>query len=153
MYPPLHLYIFLDDLEKVKECLKEGANPSDQDEYENTPLLLASWNERLDIIKFLVSKGANINHQNKCGASALTMASQRGYLDVVMYLISKGADINLRNGRGLSALDCAKFYIKTKVADYLRSLKGPLRLTYITLNVIDKTPISKEGLPEILFER
>ena len=50
--------------------IKRGANPDEQDEIGDTPLLLAAKNGHVDIVQELIRKGVNVNHRNHEGHDA-----------------------------------------------------------------------------------
>ena len=155
-------------LRTVKKCLEEkDVNINQQDRYGNTALFYASWPAvHLEIFKLLMQKGIGINIQNKDGDTALIWASGKRSFEVVKLLVEAGADINIRDRNGETALMRASGFWNVNVENYLTSLKGPLSLQHIVLNLIEKcncetntsdelcsSHISHKGLPDILFVR
>ena len=51
----------------VKYLIEKGANIEAKDEYQKTPLHMASNYGKTDVVKYLVSKGANKNAKDKYG--------------------------------------------------------------------------------------
>ena len=154
-------YAAIGNLQKVKEKIIKGMDPNIHLGNENTALMWAGKNGHLDVIEFLLSGGANINTQNEYGDTALVWAANCDRRCVVRFLISKGAIVDFPNKRGnaFPRLSSNTFplgitYLSRKYyREYLASLKGPLSLQYITLNLIEEKNISKDDLPDVLFVR
>jgi len=58
---PLLVAASHDDLAKVKQLLKAGANPNVRNKLDTTPLMEAAFNSNLEIIEALLDAGADPN--------------------------------------------------------------------------------------------
>ncbi|MEX1014028.1 MAG: ankyrin repeat domain-containing protein [Candidatus Paceibacterota bacterium] len=96
----LFLAIGNEDLEKIKNLVKNGANVNAVTEVSSrsslsnikTPLMLACDIRNLDIVKFLIDNGADVNARNKRGRNVLFLAAQdEENLEIVKLLVSNGA--------------------------------------------------------------
>lgn len=62
------------NLEKVKECIENGADVNAKDVWGKTALRSASQNGHFEIVKFLIENGADMNAKNKNNETALDYA-------------------------------------------------------------------------------
>jgi len=83
------------DLEKVKQCLAQGANPTCYDDRGYTPLHLAARQGHHDIALALLERGADSNVRDYFRYTPLHMAARYGHRDVVRILLQHGANPNL----------------------------------------------------------
>ncbi|SFJ75047.1 ankyrin repeat domain-containing protein [Thermoflavimicrobium dichotomicum] len=74
-----------------------GADLDCTNDFEETPLITAIWDERIDVVEFLLEQGVDVNHQDRDGNSALHVAAALGSEKLVQLLLSAGADVNLEN--------------------------------------------------------
>ena len=82
------------DLERVKECLANGADVNARGSYNETALMEAIFCGNEEVAKFLVEKGADVNAKDNDGFTALMEAVYRPRIDMCSLLILNGADIN-----------------------------------------------------------
>ena len=82
------------NLEIVKELLKEGADANMLDQFNCSPLMYACKNANLEMAKELIKKGANVNERDNYGVTPLMMSCKRHSLEIVKELIKQGASIN-----------------------------------------------------------
>lgn len=83
------------NLEDVREAIKEGV-PADQKDQLGTPaLVLAAESGHEEILSYLLRKGAGKNAMNRVGESAMARAARFGHGDIVDRLLSLKADPNL----------------------------------------------------------
>ena len=121
------------DIDKIKQCLANGADINFRDESGKTPLWFACnsndlWNTgnptHLETIKYLISKGADVNNIDNWRSTSLIWASVDGDLEVAKILVENGADMEIKGystGCGTPALIFALQYKRFEVANYLLS--------------------------------
>ena len=63
------------------------------DNFEESPLWIASRYGYFSIVEYLISHGADVNQSNTHGVSPVWITSKSGHLSTVKYLISHGADV------------------------------------------------------------
>ncbi|WP_341808246.1 ankyrin repeat domain-containing protein [Wolbachia endosymbiont (group E) of Neria commutata] len=82
------------NLDMVKECIANGADPNTKDDYGWTPLYVAAKHGHLDTVKYLIDeKNADFNVKEfGFRYTPLHLAAYNGKLDVAKYLVEKGAD-------------------------------------------------------------
>ncbi|MBM4222874.1 MAG: hypothetical protein FJ161_03645, partial [Gammaproteobacteria bacterium] len=95
---------------KALSILIQNNAPLDlQNQYGNTALIYAAYNDHTDIVTALITAGANPNLSNQGGNTALIYAAQNGHTAIVQSLIDKGANLNLQNKNGDTALILAAY--------------------------------------------
>ncbi len=85
------------DLPNIQNLLANGANVNAQDNYGYTPLLFATFHNRLEIIILLLENGADANIPDNSGNTPLLRATWRNNLEAIKILLAKGADPNIHN--------------------------------------------------------
>ena len=116
---PLHWAAYRDDLAKVDQLIRGGANVNAANDLGVTPLWSASLNGSEPIVKRLLDAGANPNLGLLSGETPLMAASRAGKTGVVDALLAKGANPNARGTRGQTALMWA---VAQKHADVVKRL-------------------------------
>ena len=101
---PLHWAAYQDDLAKVDQLIRAGANVNAANDIGATPLWAASVNGSAPIVKRLLDAGAKPNAALLSGESPLMAAARAGKLAAVDALLAKGANPNARGARGQTAL-------------------------------------------------
>lgn len=82
----------------IAELIKIGAGVDVKGEDGETPLFIATFQNREDVVKLLLSSGADINATStKRKDTPLHAAARLGYESMVQVLLKKGASINARN--------------------------------------------------------
>jgi len=90
----LHVTSTLGDLEIFSLLTKYNSNLEAVDNNGSTPLLTATWHDKINILKYLLNENVcRIDHQDKQGATALSIASQKGNYEIVNELLQHGAQI------------------------------------------------------------
>ena len=92
---PLHMAAANDGSSAtVKLLLDRGANPTERDNQQSTPLLAATAANDLASIKLLLEHGADPNDSNVAGITPLINAAGNGNLKAIEMLLARGADVN-----------------------------------------------------------
>ena len=93
--------------DKARELLNDpSVDVNMQDDYGNSPLLLAVLNNDVEMISILFErKDLNVNNQNHLGYSALILASTKGCVDAVKMLLSRDdVSVNLFDNDGSASI-------------------------------------------------
>src|SRR5436190_7749364 len=101
---PLHWAAYQDDLAKVDQLIRAGANVNAANDIGATPLWAASLNGSAPIVTRLLDAGAKPDAALLTGESPLMAAARAGKLAAVDALLAKGANPNARGARGQTAL-------------------------------------------------
>jgi serine/threonine protein kinase len=97
-------------IQLAKIIITNGVNVNAKDEYGNTPLHMAVYNENYELIDLLIRKGANINLLNKERKVPLHLAMDIGTPDsknntkLAAFLINRGASLKIYHPVGNSNL-------------------------------------------------
>ena len=79
---------------------------------------------------------------------------KEGNLQKVKEEVEQGVIINIQTEAGYTALIWAsRGYGNLDIVKFLNSLKGPLSLQHIILNLIEKENVPINSLPDVLFVR
>ena len=116
---PLHWAAYRDDLAKVDQLIRSGANVNAANDIGATALWAASLNGSASIVERLLAAGANPNAPLLSGETPLMVASRAGQTAAVAALLAKRADPNARGPRGQTALMWA---VAQKHSDVVRAL-------------------------------
>lgn len=92
------------DLATIRLLKELGADVNKGDNKGTTPLISASYRQRLDMIKLLAELGADVNKCNNSECSPLWYAASKNYCDMLILLKELGADVNKCNYNGYSPL-------------------------------------------------
>ena len=101
---PLHWAAYRDDLAKVEQLIRAGADVNAANDLGVTPLWAASLNGNSEIAKRLLDRGANPNTALLSGETPLMAAARAGKSDVVRELVARKAKLDARATRGQTAL-------------------------------------------------
>ena len=137
------------DLQEMKEALKNGADVNTRTESGQTVLhfvqdsalakliiekganvnlkehdfeMTPIYFHEIAIAQLLYKAGADINARAKKGITPLMWYTYSNYLDGIKFLIIKGAHINAVNGEDSTALDIAVRFEYAELAQYLKSV-------------------------------
>jgi len=116
---PLHWAAYQDDLAKVDQLIRSGANVNAANDIGATPLWAASVNGSAPIVTRLLDAGAKPDAALLSGESPLMAAARAGKLAAVDALLAKGANPNARGARGQTALMWAVAQMHTDVVKRL----------------------------------
>lgn len=103
----LSLGAITNDLNRVQEALKHGANANAPDQRTaQSPIMLAAHHGNLPMASLLLESGADVNDADVDADrnTALMYASGSGHQKVVTLLIESGANINAKNNFNQTAL-------------------------------------------------
>jgi ankyrin repeat protein len=64
------------------------------DEWRNTPLIVAAKYGRVEVVRVLLEGGADVQRANLDRHTALHVAAKRGHLEVCLLLLDCGANVN-----------------------------------------------------------
>ncbi|KAL9641803.1 hypothetical protein ABK040_011789 [Willaertia magna] len=84
----------------LKVLLEAGANKEWRNENGNTPLWIATCNNRIDVVETLLESGADPNTRNNDGVVPLISCAQRNLIEIAEILINYGAEVNTPNKNG-----------------------------------------------------
>tara|TARA_B100001059_G_scaffold103126_1_gene102921 strand:- start:8056 stop:8505 length:450 start_codon:yes stop_codon:yes gene_type:complete len=106
-----------DDFTKTIESENDLINI--KDERGTTPLILASYNNRIDMVEFLLEKGVDVNQKDLSGNSALMGACFKGFIETVKILIKHNVTIDSQNFTGSTALIYSAMFKQKAIYDLL----------------------------------
>jgi ankyrin repeat protein len=69
-------------------------NCTTDDDYRNTPLILAAYKGHVEVVRVLLEGGANVEGTNKYQWTTLHRAAYKGHLDVCHLLLDWGAKVD-----------------------------------------------------------
>lgn len=99
------------NLEKMKECLKNGADVNYQESIEGrTALIYACRNDiaknQFEMVETLIKHGADVNQCDKYNRTPLlyTAKEDKININIVKLLVENGADVNIKDQMGYTAL-------------------------------------------------
>ena len=143
---PLHWAAYRDDLAKVDQLIRAGANVNAANDIGVTPLWSASLNGNAAIVKRLLDAGARPDAALLAGETPLMAASRAGKTAAVEALLAKGANPNARGPRGQTALMWAVAQQHADVVKLLLAGKADVHLRSETWTQMMAVP--PHGLPE-----
>ncbi|MSQ58313.1 MAG: hypothetical protein EXR36_01315 [Betaproteobacteria bacterium] len=112
--------------EIAKKLLEKGAKVDlGAPETNQTPLMIAAFNENRDMVVLLLGAGAQVNAQDPAGDTPLTQAARRGNAELIVILVNAGADMGMRTSEGLTALCLAKQSNFTAAVEVLEKAGSP----------------------------
>ena len=116
--------VYDNDVNKLAFLIKvKGLHPEsrDPDEYDWTPLMIASRKGYIEIVKFLCAEcHVNVNAKDSDGWTALHLAANRNNIDVIKYLIEEQhADTTLTNEGGCTILHVAAYTGYLELVQYI----------------------------------
>jgi ankyrin repeat protein len=83
------------ELTKVKELIRQGADPDQIDPDGRTALMYASFNGHTEIVRLLLDEGAEVGTRDALGRTALLYASTGPFAETVKLLLDNHADPNI----------------------------------------------------------
>lgn len=116
---PLHWAAYRDDLARVDQLIRSGANVSAANDIGATPLWAASLSGSAPVVRRLLDAGAKPDAALLSGETPLMAASRAGKTAAVEALLARGANPNARGARAQTALMWA---VSQKHADVVKLL-------------------------------
>jgi hypothetical protein len=102
------MVISADDLEKIKERLKENPDLVFRKDGRNlTPLHKAAYDGQKEVVELLLANKADVNARDYRGYTPLHLAASQGQKGVVELLLAYGSDINAKAFGDTTPLDVA----------------------------------------------
>jgi hypothetical protein len=123
---PIHDAARAGDLAKVKLLVKEHPDlvSSKDDQYGQTPLHVAAFNDHKDVAEFLLANKADVNAKAKNGSTPLHLAAAKGNKDIVELLLANNADVNALDNDGWSPMHSAAVMSQKETEDLLAAKGG-----------------------------
>ena len=95
------------DLARVRQLLRDGANPDAHDAAGNTALIFAARDGRLDMVRALLDHGASADWIDGEGVTPLILAAFKNHPAIAELLLERGASPARHDQWGRNALDYA----------------------------------------------
>ena len=92
--------VFDQDVEKVKQLIRAGADVNIANNYGATAMQLAAEVAHVELLDILLDAGADVDSPNPEGQTALMLVARTGNLDAAKLLIKEGASIDTREQWG-----------------------------------------------------
>jgi hypothetical protein len=123
---PIHDAARAGDLAKVQALVKAdpGVVASPDEQFGQTPLHVAAFNDRKDVAEFLLANKADVNAKAKNGSTPLHLAAAKGNKEIVELLLDNKAEINAVDNEGWSPLHSAIIWERKDVQDLLTAKGG-----------------------------
>lgn len=123
---PIHDAARAGDLAKVQSLIKADPNlvASKDDQYGQTPLHIAAFNDHKDVVEFLLANKADVNAKAKNGSTPLHLAAAKGNKDIVEVLLANKADINATDNEGWSPVHSAITWNQKEIEELLIKAGG-----------------------------
>ena len=122
------LFLAIDSLDysKIEQAINAGADVNGLDQYQNTPLIRASFRGDLKLIDFLLENGAEVNYISPNTQTAIAAAINLKKKEVAEHLISKGAKVeyvaNEAMGMTLLMSLLGRMYTDVSFLEYIKLL-------------------------------
>lgn len=117
---PLHISVFLENIELTKYFLIERANANILNKQGFSALHFAAFSNENKIMEAIFQNGVEIKHENTNNYSALHITSSIGNLETSNSLVTYRADVNLKeNTLNWTPIDFAKLAKNTVITNFL----------------------------------
>lgn len=123
----LHLAAYLGFIPAV-EMLLADFDPDIENNWKQTPLMLAMQEGREDAVKLLRAHGADIDHKDDEGQTPLHYAADKGNMKMAKYLLSDGADPEVVNNNGQTPFFWAAFHGHVEICNLLLQRRCVLQI-------------------------
>jgi ankyrin repeat protein len=115
----IHDAVRVNNIEKVKALLSNGADVNARDKMGDTPLHVAANFNARDVAELLLAKGADVNARGDLGVTPLHLAAIANSKAVAELLLTKGADVNRKSEDGMTPMHVAAASNAGDVAELL----------------------------------
>jgi hypothetical protein len=105
-----------EDMSKFNEETTPTLTPEEQQDLNDTLLLLIKSKASKEAIDIIIEQGATVDAADQNGTTALMWAANKGHTESINALIAAGADLNVTNREGHTALMEAILYESTAIA-------------------------------------
>ncbi len=112
------------DIKKAQQVIAEGAPLQQKDNDGNTPLHLATINNKPKIVELFLAKNAQVNEKNGYKETPLIIAARLGFDQIALLLIKKKALLEMPDWTGLTSLMQAAKNNKPKMVELLLKNKA-----------------------------
>ena len=99
-----------------------------QDKRGFTPLVFATYFDKIEIAETLIKHNANVNHRDIKGNTPLLGVAYKGNIDIAALLLKNNVDINVQNNLGYTPLIFATMYNQSKMVAFLLEQNADLSL-------------------------
>jgi beta-glucosidase len=147
--PTIHMAAFVGSLDKLRNCIKVGADMDAKDKNGRTPLLRAVTGGHIDAVGFLIENGADVNTRDGRGYVPLVYALWTLDSDMVKLLLEEGADVNAKDApSGYTSLHWAVLMGSKELTELILEAGGDVNAE----SKAGETPLdlARQGGPEIV---
>ncbi|XP_065215525.1 ankyrin repeat and death domain-containing protein 1A-like isoform X3 [Planococcus citri] len=115
----LHEAVIKNDVEAVREVMKEPLDVNSRNNYGRAPIHWASSRGNIEIMEMLIAGKCDIEAKDKYGMRPILMAAWHGHREAVQLLINHGADVSAVNKKQYTLLMCAARNNRLEVVNFL----------------------------------
>lgn len=138
-FTPLHMAIFRKDVDKVKQCLRDGADVEPDSDTGASPMELAVAAGSLELVKLLGDRGADFISNDEQKRSCLGLAVKNGAHDIFDYMLGFKVNVNAVYKEGNTPLHYAAYNGDIPVIKKLLARGAKIDV----LNKSGKSPLAK----------
>jgi uncharacterized protein len=95
---------FVCDFVRVRDLLRQGADPNERDVDGRTPIFSAVLGNSVGLLGLLLEAGADVNARDDHGWTALHFTAQELLPELARILVGRGADVNAQDDEGNTVL-------------------------------------------------
>ena len=106
------------DVECIKECIRQGVDINIRDEFRRTPVMIASQ-KSTDVLRYLIDEGADLDCVDGNRFAAINIAAFDGDVECLKLLVDAGVDVNHKTIGGETPLMHATINGHVEIVKYL----------------------------------